>query len=65
MGIIGLDSLKIEGCDALEFILVEVMTKNPFLQHLYTINCCSFKSFSGGHPLTALKMVYIQNYKKL
>ena len=65
MGVTGLDSLKIEGCDALEFIPVEVMTRNPFLQHLYIINCCSLKSFPGGHPLTALKMLYIQNCKKL
>ncbi|KAK4592063.1 hypothetical protein RGQ29_016520 [Quercus rubra] len=65
MGLTGLHSLKIEGCDALESMPVEVMTRNPFLQHLYIINCCSFKSFPRSHPPTALKSLYIQNCKQL
>ena len=59
-----LHSLKIEGCHALEFIPQQVMT-SPFLQHLYIINCCSLKSFGGGHLPTALKSLYIENCKKL
>uniref|UniRef100_A0A2N9FP73 NB-ARC domain-containing protein n=1 Tax=Fagus sylvatica TaxID=28930 RepID=A0A2N9FP73_FAGSY len=65
MGLTGIHSLKIEGCDALEFIPVEVMDRNPLLQHLYFINCGSFKSFPRGHPPAALKFLYIQNCKKL
>nr|POF11749.1 putative disease resistance rpp13-like protein 1 [Quercus suber] len=61
----GLHSLKIEGCDALEFIPEQVMVCNPPIQHLYIISCCSLKSFSGGSPPTALKFLYIQNCKKL
>ncbi|XP_050283529.1 putative disease resistance protein At3g14460 isoform X2 [Quercus robur] len=61
----GLHSLKIEGCDALEFIPEQVMVSNPPIQHLYIISCCSLKSFSGGSPPTALKFLYIQNCKKL
>ncbi|KAF3945678.1 hypothetical protein CMV_027967 [Castanea mollissima] len=61
----GLHSLKIEGCDALEFIPEQVMVCNPPIQHLYIISCCSLKFFSGGSPPTALKFLYIQNCKKL
>ena len=65
MEVTGLHSLKIEECDALEFIPEEVMDGNPSLQNLYIINCYSLKSFPQGHPLTALKILYIQNCKKL
>ena len=65
MEVTGLHSLKIDGCDALEFIPEEVMDSNTSLQHLYIINCCSLKSFPEGHPPTALKVLYIQNCKKL
>nr|POE60574.1 aaa-atpase asd, mitochondrial [Quercus suber] len=61
----GLHSLKIERCDALEFIPEQVMVCSPPVQHLYIISCCSLKSFSGGSPPTALKFLYIQNCKKL
>uniref|UniRef100_A0A2N9GCX1 NB-ARC domain-containing protein n=1 Tax=Fagus sylvatica TaxID=28930 RepID=A0A2N9GCX1_FAGSY len=59
-----LDSLKIEGCDSLELIPEQVMAKIPSLKQLYIINCCSLRSF-GGHPLTALNSLYIQNCKEL
>ncbi|XP_030966669.1 uncharacterized protein LOC115987288 isoform X3 [Quercus lobata] len=57
-----LHSLKIEGCDDLTSI-PESVIKNPSLQHLYIINCCSLESF----PLEGmvLKILYIRNCKKL
>ena len=60
---LGLQNLKIEGCDTLELIPEEVMDKISSLQHLYIINCCSLKSFQG-HPLASLKSLYIQNYRE-
>ncbi|KAL0007030.1 hypothetical protein SO802_008532 [Lithocarpus litseifolius] len=65
MEVTGLHSLKIEGCDALEFIPEEVMDRNRSLQHLYIINCCSLESIPQGHLPTILKILYIQNCKKL
>ena len=60
---LGLQNLKIEGCDTLELIPEEVMDKISSLQHLYIINCCSLKSFQG-HPPASLKSLYIQNCKE-
>ena len=57
-----LHSLKIEGCDDLTRI-PESVTKNPSLQHLYIINCCSLKFFP--YEGMALKILYIRNCKKL
>ena len=56
----GLQNLKIEGCDTLEFIPEKVMDRISSLQHFYIINCCSLKSFRG-HSLASLKSIYIQN----
>ncbi|XP_075643526.1 putative disease resistance protein RGA1 [Castanea sativa] len=58
-------SLKIEGCDDLEFIPEGVMSSELSLQDLYIINCRSLKSFPKDHPPTALKILYIMNCKKL
>ncbi|KAK4590312.1 hypothetical protein RGQ29_020743 [Quercus rubra] len=58
-------SLKIEGCEGLEDIPEEAMASIRYLQHLYIINCCSLKSLPEEHPLTSLKLLYIQNCKKL
>ncbi|XP_030963479.1 putative disease resistance protein At3g14460 [Quercus lobata] len=58
-----LHSLKIEGCDALRSIPKSVI-KNPSLEHLYIINCCSLESFPKGKA-KALKILYIRNCKKL
>lgn len=41
------------------------MDRNPSLQHLYIINCCSIESFPHRYPPTALKVLYIQYCKKL
>ena len=60
---LGLQNLKIEGCDTLEFIPKEVMDRISSLQHLYIINCCSLKSFRG-HPPASLKSLYIQNCRE-
>ncbi|XP_050283511.1 putative disease resistance protein At3g14460 isoform X3 [Quercus robur] len=57
-----LHSLKIDGCDNLTFIPKSVI-KNPSLQHLYIINCCSLESFF--YEGMALKILYIRNCKKL
>ena len=64
MEVTGLHSLKIEGCDALEFIPEEVMGRNCSLQHLYIINCCSLESIPQRHLHTVLKILYIQHCKK-
>ena len=61
----GLRRLKIEGCDALENLPEGVMENNPFLQHLYVIDCNSLKSFPRNYPTIALKVLYIQNCKRL
>nr|POF27467.1 putative disease resistance protein [Quercus suber] len=61
--LLGLQNLKIEGCDTLEFIPKEVMDRISSLQHLYIINFCSLKSFQG-HPPASLKSLYIQNCKE-
>ncbi|KAK0573859.1 hypothetical protein LWI29_014666 [Acer saccharum] len=61
----GLHRLKIEGCDALKSVPEELMHSNPYLQHLYIIDCCFLKSFHGGYPPTFLKTLYIRSCRKL
>ncbi|XP_050281733.1 putative disease resistance protein At3g14460 [Quercus robur] len=61
----GLHGLKIEGCDALEDIPEGMMDNKPFLQHLYIFDCYSLKSFPEKNPNIALKLLYIQNCKRL
>ncbi|TXG55942.1 hypothetical protein EZV62_017255 [Acer yangbiense] len=41
------------------------MHSNPYLQHLYIIECCFLKSFHGGYPPTFLKTLYIRSCRKL
>nr|POF02744.1 putative disease resistance protein [Quercus suber] len=60
-----LHSLKIEGCDDLEFIPEGVIGSINSLQHFYIINCPSLKSFTEDYPPTDLKTLYIRNCKKL
>ncbi|KAJ9174579.1 hypothetical protein P3X46_013214 [Hevea brasiliensis] len=60
-----LHSLRIEGCDTLESFRSEILSSNPFLQHLYVIDCGSLISFAeGAHP-TALKTLHFRNCRKL
>ena len=61
----GLHGLKIEGCDALEDIPEGMMDNKPSLQHLYIFDCYSLKSFPEKNPTIALKVLYIQNCKRL
>ena len=52
----GLQSLKIEGCDALEDITEGMMENKPSLQHLYIIDCYSLKSFPEKKSNHCLKV---------
>ncbi|KAK2636911.1 hypothetical protein Ddye_031703 [Dipteronia dyeriana] len=61
----GLRRLKIEGCDALKSVPEELMHNNPYLQHLYIIDCFFLNSFHGGYPPTFLKTLYIRSCRKL
>ncbi|XP_023918611.1 putative disease resistance protein At3g14460 [Quercus suber] len=61
----GLHGLKIEGCDALEDIPEGMMDNKPSLRHLYIFDCFSLKSFPEKNPTIALKVLYIQNCKRL
>ncbi|TXG49890.1 hypothetical protein EZV62_025765 [Acer yangbiense] len=58
-------SLKIEGCDALKSLHGKLMLDNPYLQHLYIIDCHFLESIHESHLPIALKTLYISESKKL
>jgi len=57
-----LHSLKIEGCELLEFLPSDLLGGLPVLRELYLINCSSLRSF----PYSAsLETLYIRNCRTL